>query len=51
MKKFYITINIFLVIAIMTSLFVQPEHNNISTKHLSRSLDTASFKKLNFRKY
>ncbi|MBR2679071.1 MAG: hypothetical protein IKE63_06600 [Bacilli bacterium] len=50
MKKFYITINIFLVIAIMTSLFVQPEHNNISTKHLSRSLDTASFKKLNFRK-
>ena len=51
MKRFYIGLNIFLVLAIVASLFLKPSHNNITTEQLSRSLNTTYFHKIAFKKY
>ena len=50
MKRFYIVLNIFLVVAIVLSLSIQPKHKNISTKHIPKSITTSEFRQLTFRK-
>lgn len=43
MKRLYIGINIFLVLLISISIFVQPKKNSIKAKSLSKSIDTKIF--------
>lgn len=50
MKRLYVIINIFIVTAIVLSMAINPSHNNISTKNLSKSITTADLRQVNFRK-
>lgn len=47
MKRFYIGINIFLVLAIAISLFVKPTEKNFSVKPLTRSITTSKLIQVN----
>ena len=50
MKRFYIIVNLFLLVAITMSLTLKPEHKNIKTSQLSKSITTDNLTKISFRK-
>ena len=50
MKKVYIIFNVFLIIGIVTSLMLNPERKNISTKPVDRIIRTDDLRQVSFRK-
>ena len=50
MKRFYIIFNFFLVMAIVVSLCLSPEHKNISTKQPTKSITSDNLRQISFKK-
>ena len=50
MKRFYIVVNILLVVGIVGSLCLSPERNNIATKQLTRSVTSDKLRYISFKK-